>query len=236
MARKLSGRQDLVGSPSEDLAFFVHEIRNPLAVIKGYATALETMDPSADRNMIESCAAAIQRAAATLESIVSSLDKTAPPFSRDVGLAEDEVLVSALVEETVADLKAVSDGRKLVVSIDDDAVVLVDQARIRQVLMNLISNAVKFSPPGSEVKLVISREGDDDIQVCVIDEGPGVPDERVDELFRKFSRLGSSKDGKGLGLYISREIALAHGGDLLLQRSDRGCRFTLILPIHEGRR
>jgi signal transduction histidine kinase len=236
MAKELSARAEhLLGTQDEGLAFFVHEVRNPLAVIKGYACALENLDPVTDSNQITATAAAIQRAAGTLESIISSLAAEGASVSRDIDLVEREVLISALVEETVEDLRGVSNSHTLSVSIDDDAVVLVDAVRIRQVLMNLISNAVKFSPPRTNVDIIVGRRGDE-IQVCVIDEGPGIPEDRVDELFRKFSRLGSSKNGSGLGLYISREIAVAHGGDLLLRGTPRGCRFSLLLPIYEGGR
>jgi signal transduction histidine kinase len=236
MAKELSRQaEERFGAPDEVLAFFVHELRNPLAVIKGYASALQESGPSPDPALVTASAGAIERAVGTLNSLVSSLGSAAPLLGLDVDLEPKQVLTSVLVEETVADVKPISNDHPLCVAIEDDAVVRVDPVKIRQVLMNLVSNAVKFSPDGSAVEIVVSRKGDR-IQIRVMDEGPGIPGERLDELFQKFSRLGSSKDGTGLGLYISRGIARAHGGDLELGRTDEGCHFKLTLPIHAKHR
>lgn len=231
MAKELSERaDDRFGTPDETLALFVHELRNPLAVIKGFAGALEE---SPKPEIVAAGAGAIKRAVRTLESLVGSLDNAAALFGGELELDREEVLVGKLVEETVRDLRSIAGGRPLEVSIEDDAVVLVDQVKIRQVLVNLITNAIKFGPPGTAIQIVIGlRHGN--MRVCVIDQGPGVPVDRMDELFKKYSRLGSSKDGTGLGLYISRSIALAHGGDLQLLAMDRGCRFSLTLPIQRS--
>jgi signal transduction histidine kinase len=231
MARKLSGQaEDRFGTPDEILAFFVHEFRNPLAVIKGYASVLEESGRSPDPAVVAASIGAIRRAAESLDALVSSLGNASPLPGKAMRLDLAELLASALVEDTVADLTAISDGRTLEISIEDDAVVRVDEVKIRQVLVNLISNAVKFSPRRSCVEVILSRRRGN-IQICIVDQGPGVPAERLDELFKKFSRLGSPKNGTGLGLYISRAIARAHGGDLLLGDSDEGCHFMLTLPI-----
>jgi len=236
MAEELSKQvEERFSAPDEVLALFVHELRNPLAVIKGYASALQGSGSSPDPDLVAASVGAIRRAVGTLDSLVSSLGSAAPLFGQDLDLEPEEVLTSVLVEETVADVRPISNSHVLRVSIEDDAVVHVDPVKIRQVLMNLVSNAVKFSPEGSVVEILLSRRADE-IQICVIDEGPGVPGERLDELFRKFSRLGSEKDGTGLGLYISRGIAWAHGGDLQLGSADEGCPFKLTLPIHEKHR
>jgi signal transduction histidine kinase len=81
---------------------------------------------------------------------------------------------------------------------------------------------------------VATRDGN--VEVLVLDQGPGVPAERRPELFQKFARLGGDGAGMGLGLFISRAIARAHGGDLTLtDRSDGGACFALSLPLHAGR-
>lgn len=235
MAEELSQRaDDRFGTPDEALALFAHELRNPLAVIKGYAGALEESAPSPEPEVVAAGAGAIKRAVRTLETLIGSLDNATALFGGEIELEQEEVLVSRLVEETVRDLGSISKGRPLEVSIDDDAVVMVDQVKIRQVLTNLITNAIKFGPPATAIQIVVERRRGD-IRICVIDQGPGVPNDRHGELFKKYSRLGSSKDGTGLGLYISRSIALAHGGDLQLLEEKQGCHFSLTLPIHERR-
>ncbi|MGH2734540.1 MAG: sensor histidine kinase, partial [Actinomycetota bacterium] len=105
-----------------------------------------------------------------------------------------------------------------------------DPVRVRQIVTNLVGNAVKFSPQGSRIDVTVRRSGDG-ASITVRDRGPGIPAARRDELFRKFSRLGAKGGGTGLGLYLSRGIALAHGGNLTVEtRPGEGSAFTLILP------
>jgi two-component system sensor histidine kinase KdpD len=98
------------------------------------------------------------------------------------------------------------------------------------VLANLLSNAYKFSPPESPVTITVS-EHEGRVEISVTDQGPGVPEQRRGELFQKFSRLGAEGAGMGLGLFISRAIARAHGGDLLMSTA-AGTVFTISLPRH----
>jgi signal transduction histidine kinase len=232
MAKHLSERaDDRFGTPDEAIALFVHEFRNPLAVIKGYAAVLENGSVP-DPEILKRSAGAIRRAVETLDSLVGSLGNAGPLFGGRIALSPEETLISTLVEETVQDLRTIAEGSELTVSIEDDAVVSVDRVKIRQVLVNLITNAIKFGPHRSNVEVVVRRSGGE-VRICDVDEGPGIPDEKADQLFRKFSRLGNTKDGSGLGLYISRGIALAHGGDLRLDDGENGCRFSLTLPVHE---
>ena len=109
-----------------------------------------------------------------------------------------------------------------------------DAERLRQVLSNLIDNAVKYSPEGGEVR-VATRAEDGRVEISVSDHGPGIPLEQQRLIFEKFGRakLGDkTKPGTGLGLFIARSIAEAHGGGIAVESSpDRGATFTLTLPL-----
>jgi signal transduction histidine kinase len=109
-----------------------------------------------------------------------------------------------------------------------------DGERLRQVLSNLIDNAVKYSPDGAEVQ-VMTRAQDGRVEVAVSDRGPGIPSEQQRFIFEKFGRakLGDkTKPGTGLGLYIARSIAEAHGGAIAVESApSRGATFTLTLPL-----
>lgn len=218
----------------ETLAIIVHELKNPLAVMQGFATTLvnaaEAMDPEA----VVKAAKAVEKGAHKMEALLGSLSDASAFGGGQMELHLKDVLVSDLVGDAIRDLQTVSPDHQLFCSIEDDVLVRVDITRIQQVLVNLLSNAVKFSPPGSTVEVNVSRD-EDVVTVGVADDGPGIPPERADELFRKFSRLGSQMKGTGLGLYLSRLIARAHGGDLELgDAGGRGCEFLLRLPIHSS--
>jgi signal transduction histidine kinase len=109
-----------------------------------------------------------------------------------------------------------------------------DRARLRQVLGNLIENAVKYSPEGGEVR-VSAAAANGAVRIAVRDAGPGIPREQQTRIFEKFGRAdveGGSKPGTGLGLFIARSIAEAHGGSLgVSSGAEPGSTFTLTLPV-----
>lgn len=109
--------------------------------------------------------------------------------------------------------------------------------RVLQVLLNLVGNAIHYSPEGSTVTISRHRSGSLAL-LCVSDEGPGLTDEQKTSVFNKFERLGRSGDGgSGLGLYISRRLAEAMGGELSVEsKAGEGARFTLALPALEDSR
>jgi signal transduction histidine kinase len=128
-------------------------------------------------------------------------------------LAQDEVRVRTEVSGTLPPVRG-------------------DRERLRQVIRNLVDNAVKYSSPGSEVRVRASAY-DGDIRVDVQDHGPGIPLEDHKLIFEKFGRSGggAAKPGTGLGLFIARSIVDSHGGWLDVESApDQGATFTLELP------
>ena len=230
-AERSQDYESRVASLDETLAIVVHELRNPLAVMQGFATTLvnaaEAMDPAA----VVRAAKAVERGARRMDALLSALRDSSALTDGEIPLLLKDVLVSDLVGEMVENLQTISPHHRLSYSIEDDVLVRVDVIRIQQVLTNLLSNAIKFSPPDTAVRVSVSRD-DDLVTICVSDEGPGIPQARADELFRKFSRLDSQVKGTGLGLYLSRAIARAHGGELEFGTREEGCDFLLKLPIH----
>jgi two-component system, sensor histidine kinase and response regulator len=110
----------------------------------------------------------------------------------------------------------------------------IDPAKMKQVIDNLLSNAVKYSPPGSTVTAIVAREGASCL-LAVRDQGPGIPADERDKLFKDFSRLSAQPTGgeksTGLGLAICRKIVEAHHGTIEAENlPDRGCEFRVTLP------
>lgn len=222
-------------SASEDmLSLLVHELRNPLAVVKGFAETIESSAEQLDRQALVNSARAMRRATGHLEELVESLGDVRSLFGDDVKLTLQQTRMSELIHEAVAELTVVGD-HAIEIDLQEDLRLEIDPVRIRQVLTNLIANSYKFSPVHSPIKLTLHREGQW-AKICVIDHGPGIPTGREEEVFRKFIRLDTDVQGTGLGLYISRAIARAHGGDLTVVNEDPGCRFVLDLPVDSSAR
>src|SRR5581483_10610437 len=116
------------------------------------------------------------------------------------------------------------------------AVVVTDVQRVRRIVANMLSNAIKYTPPGGRIAVsTTAPDGANRVGICVVDSGPGVPAELRDRIFDEFFRapgVQGSTTGSGLGLSISRRLARALGGDMAVEDgAGGGARFTLWLPV-----
>jgi two-component system, NtrC family, sensor histidine kinase KinB len=144
-------------------------------------------------------------------------------------------LLQAVVDDT-AD-KAAARNLKVNCTVDPDLpAVLVDRQRISYVFANLLTNAIKHSPEGGEVRLRATRAEDQTIQFAVADDGPGIPPQYQQRIFDRFFRVpGQTRSGAGLGLSIAREIAVAHGGRISVKSAPgQGATFCLKLKAVDG--
>lgn len=127
---------------------------------------------------------------------------------------------------------------KIVVKTSTSAVVVGDRDRLRQCLDNIIANAIRYSPDDASVSVFINREVRDELQfatVEVVDEGPGVPEPMRERLFERFAHDKNGSGGLGLGLYLAKRIAVAHGGDVRADnQAGHGARFTMHMPLRSA--
>lgn len=234
LRREVSRLAALDKVKSDFLDLVSHELRGPLGVARGYVSML------ADGSL----GAMDAPAAGVLPVVLAKLDE----ISRLV----DQMLLTARLEDSrfhldrrrvdvrslAADAVGERTGGDAVVlddEGDDELVCLVDGSRIATVLGNLLDNAVKYSPPGAEVRCTVHREGDR-AAVEVSDHGAGIADADRARLFTRFGRIPTPATrgvaGTGLGLYISRELARRHGGDITLESHEgAGSTFILTLPL-----
>lgn len=207
-----------------------HELMTPLTVIQGFAHMLGAEEE--DREEF----AAIRRNADIAMLLLDRLrDVDDIVQGRSLMLERAETDVAELVEETITDVRdtLLSDHMVELDRPDEPVHADVDESRIRQVLFNLLSNAAKYSEPGTTVVLRVRRR-DDRVEVAVTNEGEGIAPEDVEVAFQAFSRLSNDAPGTGLGLAISRGIARAHGGDLTAEpapNGNGGSLFVLSVPI-----
>ncbi len=219
---------------------FSHDLKNPLGAADGYAQLLEEgliREPEKQRESVARIRASIGAALRLIEDLLELTRVEAG----QIELRVEPVDVVAVVREMAADYRAQAQAAGLQLVVEDEAagapVIGTDAHRVRQVLGNLVSNAVKYTPPGGHIgiRTAVRRESAPAaLAVEVWDTGPGIEPGRREEIFHEFTRLDpDSADGAGLGLAISRRIARALGGDLTVADGPdgMGARFTLWLPL-----
>jgi signal transduction histidine kinase len=213
-----------------------HELRAPMAAVVGSAQTLQQRWRELTPGQRDSFLALIGSETDRLASLVGDVLDTSRIEAGTFSYRFADVDVGELVRDAVAGLTLGQDE----VEVTADVAEVIppirgDRDRLRQVLTNLIDNAVKYSPAGEQVRVVAYRE-DSRVHVEVSDRGPGVPRDQQRLIFEKFGRASTpgapGKPGTGLGLFIARSIAEAHGGTLdVFSAPTQGATFTLTLPL-----
>jgi signal transduction histidine kinase len=211
-----------------------HELRSPMAAVIGSARTLQRRWRELSPEHRDSFLALIADETDRLASLVGDVLDTSRIDAGTFGFSFREVDMRVLVEEAVAAAAAGQDGVELVASVPGTLPnVYGDADRLRQVLANLIENAVKYSRDGETVEVRATALDGSGVVVDVSDHGLGIAPEDQRIIFEKFGRARgqSTKPGTGLGLYIARSIMEAHGGTLdVASLPGRGSTFTLTLP------
>lgn len=223
---------------SQFLATMSHELRTPLNAVIGFSEAMmhETARPDAKR--IEEYAGAINEAGRHLLSLINDILDVARIEAGRMDLAEDRVDLARLAQTTLRLLdpaaRTASVALELAAPADLPAVAG-DERRLRQVLLNLVSNAVKFTGAGGTVRVAARLDEQGGIELRVTDTGIGIAEQDLERVFQPFVQLDSSLarryQGSGLGLFLSRALAQAHGGSLHLESMPgQGTTAVLRLP------
>lgn len=210
-------------------AMIAHDVRQPvsaLAMAADLLMQLHAADPTdRERKLIER----VRRASSQLARMIEDLSDASLLESKRLSLHRDRVDMGALVESIVESPGAPAIRARLDVALE----AWVDEDRIRQVLANLLSNAEKYGSPGAPIELTVSSH-DDEIEVVVTNEGPGIPSDRLPLVFDRFERgCETGTPGLGLGLYITKGIVEAHGGRVWAESTPgQTTSFHVVLPKH----
>jgi signal transduction histidine kinase len=212
-----------------------HELRAPMASIIGCATTLRDRWRELQPDQRESFLALISDETKRLSTLIGDVLDTSRIEAGSFTYVFSDVDVGELVRETAAMVELGHDEVSVRTRVDRKLpAVQGDRERLRQLLVNLLTNAAKYTVAGDEIE-VKAGSSNGLVTVTVRDHGPGIPPEQHSLVFEKFGRLnhgGKSKPGAGLGLFIARSIAEAHGGSLeLSSEQGMGATFTLRLPV-----
>ena len=211
-----------------------HELRSPMAAVIGAARTLQDRWRMLGVAQRESFLALIADETDRLAALVGDVLDTSRLEAGTFSYRFEDVDLARLITDAVESATLAQQDVKVVSAVNGNLpAIRGDRARLRQVLGNLIDNAVKYSPEAGSVE-VSALAADGGVRIAVRDDGPGIPREHQARIFEKFGRVdvpGASKPGTGLGLFIARSIAEAHGGSLEVSSIPReGATFVLTLP------
>jgi len=220
---------------SDLLSEVVHELRTPMTSIIGYTKMLtmEGIPEETKRQFIET----IHREATRLGRMVNDFLEWARLESGRVRFAEEAVDICQLVDDAALMIGPQAQERGIVVEKmvpKDNLIVIGDEARLKQVLLNLASNGVKYNRDNGRLDFIVKQE-DDQVSISVRDTGVGIPEESLDKLFQRFYRVPGTENvvrGTGLGLNIVKSLVEAHGGEIEVTSTvGVGTTFTIRLPL-----
>ena len=231
MAENLQAAEQQRRSLVADVA---HELRTPLSNLQGYLEAVQDGLLEADQTTIS----ALRQQTAHLIALVEDLRLLAQAEAGVLQLHRTPTALGELLRAAVDDFRPRAEGKdlRLTLEVDPDTPLLwLDQTRIRQIVGNLLENALLHTPEGGGIAVTAGPAGDGGIAVSVQDSGPGIPAAALPYIFDRFYRVDPSRarasGGVGLGLTIARQLARAHGGDLQGESpAGAGTVFTLTLP------
>jgi two-component system sensor histidine kinase KdpD len=212
-----------------------HDLRTPLAAITGAASALRDDAPGLDASQRTELLDTIAEEAERLERLLANLLDMTRLESGGVELRREWVPVEEIVGAVLGRLEPRLAGRPVRTELPSELPLLAaDPLLLEQLLLNLIENAVKYTPPASPIEITATvRDGE--LELTVADRGPGLPRGEESRVFEKFFRgAHPGVPGAGLGLAICRAIAEAHGGKLMAEsRPGGGALFRLLLPLED---
>jgi signal transduction histidine kinase len=218
-----------------------HELKTPLTTVKGYVQLLarEIQQPAPDMEVAAEFLGELQGQLGRFEALIGDLLDASRAQQGRLDLRREEFDLSALAHDVLARFEHAAertDRHRLVFVTDGPVVGEWDRARIDQVLTNLLSNALKYSPDGGDVTVEVHRRGGE-AELVVADQGVGIAPEDRPALFQPFARISAAQtvEGTGLGLYITSQIIERHGGTISVDsRRGAGTTFRVRLPLSEG--
>jgi two-component system, sensor histidine kinase and response regulator len=227
---------------SDFVSHVSHELRTPLTAIKGTVDLMldEVVGPLTEKQI--HYLTRVRSNTQHLAGLINDLLDLAKIESGKIEVKSRRVSLGGLVHEVVEALRPVAAEKAIALEAtihEPSILVWADRDKINQVLMNLIGNAIKFTPLQGWITVSASSNGGESVQVSVADTGPGVPPEEKEKIFAKFYQIaqvnGENSKGTGLGLAISKALVELHGGKIWVESEpSRGSTFSFTLPLSDS--
>lgn len=219
------------------ISIISHELKTPVALIKGYVGTLRREDAAWDPEIVQDSLAVIEEEADRLAGLIENLLDASRLQAGGLTLKRSDVLLPDLVNRLAKRMQIQTTRHQIVTDFPPNfPVILADENRLEQLLSNLIGNAIKYAP-GGEIR-ISGQARKDGIIVCVKDEGPGIAQEDIPHIFDRFYRapdMARQTKGAGLGLYLARAIVEAHDGRIWVDNDpNQGMRICFSLPYYTG--
>ncbi|MDR3616453.1 MAG: PAS domain-containing sensor histidine kinase [Candidatus Obscuribacterales bacterium] len=235
--RDVTAEHELEKAKSEFTAMVCHDLRNPLAGIQLFLQSLNQgffgeLNETGEKLRIKS-----QNCCEHLMTLTNDILTSEKLTDGKVTLTKSRIDLSSIVEQSIASIYGLSNPKRILIlfSQGEGHEVVCDEPKIHRVVTNLLSNACKFSPSGSEIKVEIESLANS-VKISVIDNGPGISESQQRVVFEKFRQL-NAKDaymGSGLGLSICKKFVEAHGGEIgVKSKPGEGATFWVSLPISD---
>jgi signal transduction histidine kinase len=214
-----------------------HELRSPLTSVQGFAELLMLERDSLTPKQVETVEIILDNCRHLVRLLNDLLDLARSDAGR-LGIAAAPTQVAPLIEDAVRTMRAQTDGAGQLLTAEIEShlpPIYAEGDRIRQILVNLLTNAHEYSPEGASIE-VTARVVDAEVEIAVTDNGPGIPETQLEHIFERFVRgdagLTQRVGGTGLGLAISKSLVELHGGSLAVESTPGvGSTFGFRLPV-----
>ena len=213
-----------------------HELKNNIASLKAYAQLLEKHTKKLNDEKTNLYLEKVNSKIDSLTSLVQDLLDMTKIRSNKLVLQKTPVDVDTFIKEVIEDLQFLTKTHSITIQGIVNSIVHLDEARLEQVLSNLIRNAIKYSPDKKDIYVCVEKN-DKEVIMKVQDFGIGIPEDKQAEIFEPFARVnepGKPKiPGFGLGLFVSSQIITLHGGEMTLESKEgEGSTFIFTLPVN----
>lgn len=219
------------------LSVISHELKTPVSIIKGYAGTLAREDADWDTKTLADGLAVIEEEADRLDRLITNLLEASRMQAGGFKLKAGYLDLAGMLKNVVSKLEATTDKHIITVDIPDDfPLIRGDHDRLREVMTNLIGNAIKYSPEGGTITIRGLLGENDTVRLSISDEGIGIPPADHERVFERFyrvdNRLARQTPGTGLGLYLVKAMVEAHGGRVWVESTaGHGSTFWVELPL-----